>query len=355
MKKITTFFFTFILFAPLAAQPRLVASHETIDMGPVVWKTPSVATFTLQNRGDSSLVLTKVLPSCGCTQVNWSKDPIQPNATANVTATYDALALGHFNKSLLVYSNASKTPLTLHLQGDVVVEKVNYSSEYPVRIGSVSIDRNEIIFDDVNRGDHPQEIIHVVNRGRASYSPELMHLPSYLTAKMQPERILGGHKGDIIVTLNSDELHSMGLTQTDIYLSRFPGDKVEDANEINVSAILLPDFSKLSAEQMQNAPKVELSAESVDFDFTSGAEKQKATLTITNNGSSNLEISSLQLLNKAITASLGRKVVKPHGTTKLTIESEARYLENMKGLPRVLMITNDPSRPKVIIIVNIKK
>ena len=44
----------------------------------------------------------------------------------------------------------------------------------------------------------------------------------------------------------------LGLTTASVYLSRFPGDKVGEENEIPVSAILLPDFSHISQQERLN-------------------------------------------------------------------------------------------------------
>ena len=43
----------------------------------------------------------------------------------------------------------------------------------------------------------------------------------------------------------------MGLTQTNVYLSRFPGDRVCKDTEINVSVTLLPDLSDTAMQQDQ--------------------------------------------------------------------------------------------------------
>ena len=67
-----------------------------------------------------------------------------------------------------------------------------------------------------------------------------MHLPKYLTAVADPDVIRPGRMGRMLITLNSDELPAMGLTQTSIYPSRFMGDRVSKETEINVSATLLP-------------------------------------------------------------------------------------------------------------------
>jgi hypothetical protein len=38
----------------------------------------------------------------------------------------------------------------------------------------------------------------------------------------------------------------------------------------------------------------------------------------------------------------------------MKITADAQLLKSVKAKPRVLMITNDPSKPKVIITINVK-
>lgn len=84
-----------------------------------------------------------------------------------------------------------------------------------------------------------------------------------------------GEKGVITLTLNSERLTGLGLTQTSVYLSRFSGDKVGDENEIPVSAILLPDFSGMTEVEKANAPVISLSTKEVDMSAIL-AKKSKA-------------------------------------------------------------------------------
>lgn len=82
-----------------------------------------------------------------------------------------------------------------------------------------------------------------------------MHLPHYMSMKAVPAATLSsGRTGKIIFTLDSNEPYNLGLTQTTVYLTRFLGDKVGEENSITVSAVLLPDFSKMTPTQKANAP-----------------------------------------------------------------------------------------------------
>ena len=91
--------------------------------------------------------------------------------------------------------------------------------------------------------------------------------------------------------------------------------------------------------------------------FLSAARSQKKTkgsITITNTGKSTLNIKSLQVFNSALNVDVKRKIA-PGESTKLNIAVIMRYLKRSKRALRVLMITNDPKRPKIDIDVTIGK
>jgi hypothetical protein len=66
--------------------------------------------FNFTNTGKGVLTVTNVAPTCGCTIADWTKEPIKPGAKGVVKATFNAAAIGNFDKAITVYSN-SKTPV----------------------------------------------------------------------------------------------------------------------------------------------------------------------------------------------------------------------------------------------------
>lgn len=355
MKQIHILFCTiFLLQAPLWAQPRLVAEQEIINTGEVMFQTPKSVTFEVTNKGNAPLRITAINPSCGCTTVDWPKTDIPAGEHAKITAVYDAKMLGTFQKELEVYTNDSDEPIYLTLQGRVVSQLSDYEGDFPIDLGGVRLSTDHVEFDDVNRGDYPMTHIEIVNTTKESYTPQLMHLPPYLNVKYSPERLAGGRVGRILLTLDSEKLPAMGLNQTSIYLARYMGDKVSDANEIDISAVLLPNFAQLSAEQMAHAPKLELSADSLDFGTMLDKKRLTQTITIRNTGGRTLDIDRLQVYGKALSVSLSDRKIEPGKSAKLKVTVAAQYLKKSKARPRVLLITNDPARAKVVIPVNIK-
>ena len=352
--QILTLFLLGMLALNVQAQPKASFDKQIYECGVVLWKHPVTATFKVKNDGDKPLVISNVTTSCGCTVADWTKTPIAPGQSGVITSTFDSKALGHFQKSVGVYSNASSRPVYLSLRGEVTADPKNYTITHPYQIGAIRLNKDAIEFDDAHKGDKPVAEILVANTTSEVYAPVLMHLPPYLSAEATPEKLGKGRAGKIKVTLDTDKLPKFGLTTATVYLSRFLGDKVGEENAIPVSAILLPDFSNMSQHQRLNPPAIELSLKELNLPSLAINEKKTQTVVVKNVGKSNLEITDLQVFNPALGVQLKKRVLKPGASTKLKITSYGKYLKQIKGTPRVLMITNDPNCPKIIINVNVK-
>lgn len=335
------------------AQPRISSNKTTHNFGQIEWKKPVKVEFVITNTGDKPLVLNNVTTSCACSVADWVKSPIAPGKEGVISATFDAKALGHFHKSIGVYSNATPELIYFNFNGEVVQEVTDLIDYDLESIGQIMIDQTEIDFPDAHIGERPVMRITVVNQSSGPYEPVLMHLPPYLIMTKEPEVLQRGEKGVITLTLDTDRLPELGLTQTSVYLSRFVGDKVNDENEIPVSAVLLPDFSGMSENERANAPAINLSRTDVDL---SGqlSKKNKATydITVSNMGKSPLHINKLQVFNPAVGVSLRKSVLAPREQTRLRITLDKRNLKKKKQL-RILLISNDPIHPKSIIKLNI--
>ena len=309
------------------AQPRISSNKETHNFGQIEWKRPVTVEYTITNTGNQPLVLTNVTTSCACAVADWTKEPIAPGGKGVVKASFDAKALGHFEKSIGIYSNASPSLVYLKFTGEVVQEIKDYTKLLPYTIGNIRLDRDEFAFPDVYRGQQPSLTFDIANLSDRPYEPVLMH---------------------------ASQLKDYGLTQTSVYLSRFSGDKVSEDNEIPVSAILLPDFSRMTEKDSLNAPAMHISETDIDLSIPL-IKKNKVShdILIANSGKTPLVISKLQVFNSSVGVSLKKTVLPPDGMTKLKVTIRKRDVGNKKHHLRILMITNDPLRPKVEI--NIKR
>lgn len=105
-------------------KPQIVFEKTVHDFGKIPQGTPVTTTFTFINKGKAPITISNVQASCGCTTPSYTKDPVLPHKKGEVTATYNASALGDFNKTVTVFTNTG-TPITLTLKGTVVPKETN--------------------------------------------------------------------------------------------------------------------------------------------------------------------------------------------------------------------------------------
>ncbi len=342
------FLFTFL---PLSAQ-KLVVSQTTVECGRTGYQQPITATFQLRNKSLRRLVIESVKPDCGCTAVEFPKE-VGANDKFTIKMTYDARQLGHFQKMAVVKSNGSTKPVYLTMKGVVLAEVLDYTGTYPLAMGNLLLDKDDLEFDDVNKGDAPVQEIHILNNSMETMTPRLMHLPSYLNATYTPETLAPGKSGTIAVTLRSDLLRDYGLTQTQVFLAQQLGEKVSADKAVGVTVTLLPDLKQFEGVSRAQAPQLQISETTLDFTDFQKRQKKTIDVKLSNTGQSTLTISSMQMYTSGLKVTLDSREIAPGQTTTLKVTGFAEELAKVKGRPRILMITNDPDHAKVII--NIKK
>lgn len=351
----TIFNILLFLTCSLAAWAQKVSIvSDIVDAGRTGYRVPVTATFELKNNGSRHITIKDVELGCGCTQADYPRQSIAAGETFTVSLTYDARMLGHFVKQAAVYVSHSKEPLWLTMRGLVLRDWVDYAKVYPFHFGQLLTDTDDIEFDDVNKGDRPQLSIRLYNNSDTPMQPRLLHLPSYLRAEVQPSLLPAWSAGDIRLTLDTEQLHDFGLTQTSVYMAQQLGERVSPETEIPVSVVLLPDMSSYVGNRHDLAPRLYLSADSVVLGMVDGKLQKKAVITVGNMGKSVLDISSLQLFTRGMTVTLDKRQLIPQETAKMKLTIDRDVLLTAKARPRVLMITNDPKRPKVAIKIKVE-
>ena len=345
------YLFTFLPFN--ASAQKLVAEKATVNVGRTGYQIPVTAVFEFRNKSSRKLHIDAVKPDCSCTTIEYPQGDIGGNEKFQITMTYDARQLGHFDKQAAVISNGSQKPLYIRMHGVVLEDYVDLSKNYPVEMGDLYLDKMELEYDDINRGDSQVQELLIYNNGTSTCQPNLMHLPPYLSAEVTPAVLHPRQAGKITVVLNSLLLRDYGLTQTSVYLAGNPGDKVSPDHEIAVSAVMLPSFDN-TANGLADTPRLNMSTDRIDIAF-GNKKKMTEVIDIENTGQSELRITSLQMFTRGLKISLAKSVLKPGERTKLKITVIRDELKTVRTRPRVLMICNDPQKPKVTITVSAKQ
>lgn len=322
-----------------------------VDCGQILFRNSTAITVELRNNTTQAVTIKDVDTGCGCTVAEYEHGQIMPGATTKVKLVFDAKQLGYFARQMRITDSADNTPAEINVRGQVVTKLINYSGDYPCKLGQLLADVDNIEFDDVNKGQRIVQEINIMNPTGQNVQPTALRLPPYLEVKTYPEVIGPKQKGVMYVTLKSRDLRDYGLTQTSFYLGKNPADKVAQDKEIAVNAVLLPPAVALDAPSRKSAPRIVLSAEEIDMTALAKKSKVKGEIEISNNGSSVLEVSKMQMFTPGLEVQLGKAILQPGETTKLKVTARAKEIRKAKRKPRILMITNDPDKQKVVILI----
>lgn len=79
--------------------------------------------YEFTNTGKKPLIISAVVPGCGCTAPEYSKEPIMPGQNGFVTLTFDSTNFqGIQRKAAEVYANVEQLPIVLTFSANVITE-----------------------------------------------------------------------------------------------------------------------------------------------------------------------------------------------------------------------------------------
>ena len=103
--------------ASKSLKTQVKVDQTTLEFGSFPFTEKQEQSFVLTNIGTQVLVIQDVTTSCGCTKVEYSKEPVRPSGTLELKVIYEAEQAEHFNKAITVYCNADNSPLRLSVKG----------------------------------------------------------------------------------------------------------------------------------------------------------------------------------------------------------------------------------------------
>jgi hypothetical protein len=77
--------------------------------------------FEYENSGNEPLIISNVRTSCGCTAPNWSREPLAPGETGELTIRFNSRGkVGMQNKIITITSNAQNDQERVRITGNVL-------------------------------------------------------------------------------------------------------------------------------------------------------------------------------------------------------------------------------------------
>ena len=180
---------------PLSAQEKIGSVLEVdkmvhnfgnimLDSGPVS------CSFTITNISDKPVVIYNVVSTCGCTDVDWTREPIRPGKTGKVSVTYSNDEGPYpFDKTLTMYVSDVKKPVLLKVRGICLEEEKPLEEIYPVTYGPLALRESVMKVGNLEQGGQKSESVMVANLSEKPLKVTFGDVSEHLNISVTPNPI----------------------------------------------------------------------------------------------------------------------------------------------------------------------
>jgi len=341
---------TLVTITAWAQKPVITFEEKTFDFG-TINESDGKAThvFEFSNTGSTALLVQRVNASCGCTTPEWTKTPIEPGKKGEITVTYNPAGRpGAFTKTITVYSNASNEVESLLIKGTVNSSSAPAMNNYPIQIGDLKVKTKTVLLNNVSKGNTKTNTMLIMNGSKSKMSVSLADVPVYLKAEVKPSVLNPNEEGRIEITFDSKKCAEWGPVFDNIYLV-LDGKKVADElHKINVNANVVDDFSKMTIEEKQQSPILEIKSPNLQIGSIKQGSRVRGQAIIKNNGQKPLEIRRVINNNSNVLVHPMRLSIKGGKTGELKIDVDTKSLPQGDYKKSFTIQTNDPENSFLI-------
>jgi len=335
----------------ILAQPKLQFKETRYDYGTMKEDGGrKTFDFVFINTGDSVLLVTNAVPSCGCTTPEWTKQPIRPGATGYIRAIMDPMGqpAGQFRKTLSIHSNSKPTPVVLILEGSITPRELTVEELYRWPLGGLRFESQHLAFTTVKKTEKRIKVMPVINTSDKPVTLGFDALPPHLSMKAVPETLKPGQKGLIEGTYDGS-LHGGWGGVNDLVRIKING-VLDNTSFLYVTASLAEDFSSLTREQLANAPAIKLESDVFDIGKMQVNLTREVEFKYVNTGKSDLIIRFIRATCGCTALQQGKSVIVPgeSASIKAIFSSGANPGIQHKN---IYVYTNDPKKSELILTI----
>ena len=351
MKKLSFLLLILIFSASAISQPAMKLSATEHDFGKFKEEAGKQSfDITVTNTGSTPLVIQNIVASCGCTQPDWTRQPIPPGGNGKITALYDpANRPGQFSKTLSVYTNSKPEVVVVTIKGEVIPREKTIEELFTFPVGAVRFESNHLAFTNVKKTEKKIRVMQIVNISNDPVKIGFDNLPAHLTLKANPETLKPGQKGIIEGTYDGTKNAAWGNVSDMVKI------KLNDVAQENVyyyvSANLVEDFSSMTKEEVEKAPVFKLAASTIDLGTIPGASANEVEFKFTNEGKSDLYIRHVRSTcgcTAVLQGQIGVGIKPGEGSSIKAVFNSGSY--NGKVTKAIYVYTNDPKNSEAILM-----
>lgn len=312
------------------------------------------------NRGKEATIINAVRPSCGCTGASYNDGLIEPGDTATVSFTYNPVGRpGKFDKTVKIYTGVNNDLMTIRIMGTVIGTPATLDRDFPATIGDLRLSTLEEKAGDITYGSARHLFVRIYNQSENTIYPKIVDMPAAISGGITPEALPPGEVGTIGLYVNTRDTGDMGAMDYGVRIEVCDSDGVKQAEgTLHVGAVIVPDTSAMSVEDIDKAPYADVIPQLIDFskEEIKNPKKCKFKFRILNDGGSPLEV--LRVYSRDGSVKITRQPSKVKAGKNALVEGTVDTTAFGEGAWRlgVEVVTNDPLHPvRTVTIVGIKR
>lgn len=305
---------------------------------------PQSCTFTLKNISSEPIAILEVVTSCGCTEAEWTREPLKPGKSGTVSATYKNEDGPYpFDKTLTVYIAGLSKPVILRLRGVVHEKEVPMAELYgAARIGNLGLKDRTFKAGNMEQGESRSDEARIANLGNKPLTLEFKDMSPQLTIAVEPNPIPAGKIAVMSFCVKADR----NLWGRNNYYATPVINGKAAKDKLTFWAVTKENFTSWDEEQRQNASQPLFEESTAIFDVVEKGRTVTARFSYTNRGKSDFHIYKLDADAPGVSI-ISMEDTAPGETGVVTVAVDTAQLPEGDATIMVTLITNSPLRPIV--------
>jgi len=347
-----TLLFSQITEAQQNSIPKLIWKVNRIDIGTVLEEQGlQEAEFEFTHTQDSLFYIEDVIPECGCTAVDFTKDTLKAGESGKIKVTFDPTsAAGFFSKLIVVKGNLQGTLDSLYLDGVSIPYPSDPNRAYPAKQGDLGFRLSKINMGEVFDNEPKIKFVEFFNFGNETLEKEalLVEAPSYISVEQVQQIIRPKERGLFKIIYESvNRKGDLGYFQDAIPVKW--GDYEGTQVTLEIIADLFEYFPPVQKSDLNDLPQLLIGQKEIDLKEISSKTVVRRTVTLTNPGRSSLEIRKIQGNCECLKIEAPKDTLAPGESMELSLTFDPI---GRKGIDQrnIYIFSNDPVNPVQLIV-----
>ncbi len=315
---------------------------------------PVSCTFIVKNVGDKPGVIYSVISTCGCTKIDWTREPIKPGETGKISVTYTNDEGPYpFDKNITVYFSDQRKPIVLKLRGITRAKAIPLEEEYSVRFGELGIKSPNMKCGNLQQGGMKNNSEFVANLSNSPMTLTFGDVSSELEINVNPNPIPARSKAELTFSIKAsrDKWGKNFYYATPIINGKTYRNTTTNSSRFSFWAFTIENFDNLTIEEKDQGPIPMFKESAIDFGTIKKGETIRANFEMTNVGKQCLSIYSVNVDTYKYSHSR-IPALAPEEKCLFTVYIDTKKLSKGEFTAIVYLTTNAPLRPYVNLFIS---